>query len=103
MASVAPLKAHTVRIQVYLPHWLAQAFFAYLREHGLTQAEAGRRAIRGLVKQDNPPRQEAIDRIEMRLAATLEREGGEFRDAITEIRQMLAEIRALLRQLAGQQ
>ena len=103
MASVAPLNASTIRIQVYLPQWLAEAFFAYLREHGLTQAEAGRRAIRALVKRANPSGDAIVDRIEARLAATLERDGGEFREAITEIRQMLAEVRALLRELAGQQ
>jgi len=95
--------ARTLRIQVYLPQWLADKFFEYLRKHNLSQAEGGRRAIAAFIRNALPSGEELFERVEARLVATLERDGGELRDKIGEIRQMLAEIRGLLREIAGRQ
>jgi len=96
MTSATPLFARTVRVQVYLPQWLADKFFEYLRTHNLSRAEGGRHAVRQLVQASKPSTEVLVAQLEERLAATVERSHGDQLQLIEEVRQSLVAIHELV-------
>lgn len=83
----------TTRYQIYCPRGLTEEFEAYVRKHDLSVAEAGRRAIRLLLKIGEPGHANTeLSDIESRIAATLSQHGERHRDLLEEIQQLLQQL-----------
>ena len=82
--------ASTTRYQIYCPRGLTEDFEAYVQRHNLTFAEAGRRAIRLLLKADDgPDANGALENFEQRIATTLSQHGERQREDLDDIRRLL--------------
>ena len=93
MPGIHSSAASTTRYQVYCPQGLTEEFEAYVLRHGLSFAEALRRAIRLLLKYGDAEHAEtALGDLEQRIVATLSQHGQRQQAEREEILHLLREL-----------